>query len=146
MLRKITAPVFTIVIVALFLLSFSSSSANGLRKAPQPLAATPKPDCSKTTDADIVKAIKEQLQADPDIAPEMIHLNVSVKKKKVKLEGWLSDEKLISKAVAIAKKSPCVKKVISTVKEQAGGISCGPGLKPCGGACIDKASACNIGN
>ena len=145
MLRKSVTLVFTIVVVALFLLSFSSLAANGLRKETKPIAATPKPDCSKTSNADIVKAIKEHLQADPDLAPEMSHLNVSVKKKTVKLEGWLSDKTLIAKAVAIARKSHCVKKVIDKLKEQ-GGTVCGPGQRPCNGFCIDKSSACNSGN
>ena len=144
MLKKSVIPVFTIVVVALFFWSFSSLAANGLGKATEPTIITLKPNCSKVSSADMVKAIKEQWQADPDIAPEMKHLNVSVKRRIVKLEGWLSDEKLISKAVALAKSSQCVKKVISKLKEQGGG-SCGPGQKPCGGACIDKSSSCNIG-
>ena len=99
--------------------------------------------CSKTTDAEIVAAIKAQFEADPEIKDQMRHINVSVKKRVVKLEGWLDGKASVAKAVALAKKTKCVKSVVSRLKEKGGG-SCGAGLRPCGDGCIDRRSICNI--
>ena len=99
--------------------------------------------CSKTTDAEIVQAIKQQFETDAEIKYQMRHLNISVKKRAVTLEGWLDGKALIDRAVAVARKTRCVKKVTSRLKETGGG-SCGPGLKPCGDTCIDVRSACTI--
>lgn len=108
-------------------------------------AAFAQTDCSKTTDAEIVAAIKAQFEADAEIKDQMQHVNISVKKRVVTLEGWLDGKKLIAKAVALAKKTNCVKRVKSRLKENGGG-SCGPGQRPCGGICIDRQSECTIEN
>ena len=100
--------------------------------------------CSKMTDAEIVQAIKASFEADTEIKDQMRHVNISVKKRTVTLEGWLDGKALIAKAVAIVKKTKCVKKVVSRLKENGGG-SCGPGLKPCGDTCINQKSECTIG-
>ena len=107
-------------------------------------AAFAQTSCSKTTDAEIVAAIKAQFEADAEIKDQMRHLNISVKKRVVTLEGWLDGKALIDKAVALAKKTTCVKKVTSKLKEKGGG-SCGPGQRPCGDTCIDRRSECTIG-
>ncbi len=99
--------------------------------------------CAKTTDAQIVEAIKQQFEADAEIKDQMRHLNVSVKKRAVTLEGWLGSKALIDKAVAIVRKTKCVIKTVSRLKERGGG-SCGPGQKPCGDICISEKSACTI--
>lgn len=51
--------------------------------------------CSKTTNAEIVAAIKAQFEADPDIKTQMQHVNISVKKRVVTLEGWLDGKELV---------------------------------------------------
>ena len=99
--------------------------------------------CSKTTDAEIVAAIKAQFEADAEIKTQMQHVNISVKKRYVKLEGWLDGKALVDKAIALAKTVKCVKRVTSKLKESGGG-SCGPGQRPCGGTCIDRRSECTI--
>lgn len=101
--------------------------------------------CSKTSDAEIVQAIKQQFEADAEIKDQMRHLNVSVKKRTVTLEGWLNGAALVAKAVGIARKTKCAKKTVSLLKETGGG-SCGPGQKPCGDTCIDQRSICTIGS
>jgi hypothetical protein len=73
----------------------------------------------------------------------MSHVNVSVKNRVVKLEGWLDGAAAVAEAVNIAKKIKCVKRVTSKLKPKGGG-SCGAGLKPCGDTCIDKDSTCTI--
>lgn len=147
MLKKTVAPVLTILLLMMFLLSFGSLASNDFAETntQNQNATTSKLNCSKMPDADIVKAIKEQFQADADISANMNHLNVSVKNRAVKLEGWIGENALILKAISIAKKTQCVKKVTSKLKESGHG-TCGPGLKPCGETCIDKTSDCNIGN
>lgn len=101
--------------------------------------------CSKTTNANIVAAIKAQFEADPEIKEQMRHVNISVKKRIVRLEGWLDGKVLMDKAVALAKSANCVKKVINLLKESGGG-SCGAGQRPCGDSCIDRRSECMILN
>ena len=101
--------------------------------------------CSKTTNANIVAAIKAQFEADPEIKEQMRHVNISVKKRIVRLEGWLDGKVLTDKAVALAKSASCVKKVINLLKESGGG-SCGAGQRPCGDSCIDRRSECMILN
>ena len=95
--------------------------------------------------AEIVQAIKLQFEADAEIKAQMRHVNISVKKRTVTLEGWLDDTSLIAKAKTIVKKTKCVKKVFSRLKENGGG-SCGPGMKPCGETCIAEKSDCTIGS
>ena len=106
-------------------------------------AAQAQTGCAKTTDAELVQAIKQQFEADAEIKEQMRHLNVSVKKRVVTLEGWLGNKALIDKAKAIVMKTKCVRKVVSRLKESGGG-SCGPGLKPCGDTCISAKSQCTI--
>jgi len=100
--------------------------------------------CSKTTDAEIVQAIKQQFEADAAIKDQMRHVNISVKKRRVTLEGWLDGKALVAKAAAIARKTKCARSVVSRLKTNGGG-SCGPGQKPCGDTCIDRRSSCTIG-
>ena len=107
-------------------------------------AAFAQTGCSKTTDAEIVQAIKQQFEADAGIKDQMRHVNISVKKRRVTLEGWLDGNALVVKAVALARKTKCVKGVVSRLKTSGGG-SCGPGQKPCGDTCISERSECTIG-
>lgn len=99
--------------------------------------------CSKTTDAEFVAAVKAQFETDAEIKAQMRHVNVSVKNRRVTLEGWLDGKALVSKAVALARKTKCVRKVDNRLKETGGG-SCGPGQKPCGDICIDARTECTI--
>ena len=108
-------------------------------------AAFAQTGCSKTTNANIVAAIKAQFEADPEIKAQMRHINVSVKKRVVRLEGWLDGKASIDKAVALAKTAKCIKKVINLLKENGGG-SCGAGQRVCGDTCIDRRSECTISN
>jgi len=108
-------------------------------------AAFAQTGCSKTTDAEIVQAIKQQFEADAGIKDQMRHVNISVKKRRVTLEGWLDGNALVVKAVALARKTKCVKGVVSRLKTSGGG-SCGPGQKPCGDTYISERSECTIGN
>jgi osmotically-inducible protein OsmY len=106
-------------------------------------AATAQTGCSKTTDEEIVRTIRQQFETDAEIKDQMRHVNVSVRKRVVTLEGWLNGKALVDKAKAMVRKTRCVKKVVSRLKNNGGG-TCGPGLKPCGDTCIDVRSKCTI--
>lgn len=141
MLRKSTARFTAIVFALTLFLSFEATASNGNTK---PKAKkTSQTSCATTTNDSIVKAIQDQLAAETDIKDQMRHINVSVKNRTVTLEGWLDGKAAVTKAITLSKKTKCVKKVISKLKERGGG-SCGPGLRPCGDTCIDRRSACNI--
>ena len=143
MLKKSTARIITVIFALTLFLSVNVSASDKDKKSKVGKVKISQNDCSKTTDADIVQAIKEQFEADSEIKDQMSHINVSVKKRIVTLEGWLDGKAAVDKAVAMVKKTNCVKKVSSKLKEKGGG-SCGPGQKPCGDTCIDKNSACTI--
>ena len=145
MLKKSTVRIIAIAFALILFASFNSFASIGDKKAKTWKTKTHQTSCSKTKDADIVKAIQEQLAADSAIKDQMRHINVSVKKRTVTLEGWLDGKESVAKAVALAKKTKCVKRVISRLKEKGGG-SCGAGLRPCGDTCIDRRSECTILN
>ncbi len=145
MLNKSNVQNAVVAFLLTLFLSFGALAANGDAKSKTKKAKTSQTSCSKTSDADIVKAIKEQFAADTDFQDQMRHLNVSVKKRIVTLEGWVDGKERVAKATAIAKRSSCVRKLISRLRESGGG-SCGAGQRPCGDTCIDKRSVCNIGN
>jgi osmotically-inducible protein OsmY len=143
MLKKSTAQIVAIMFVLTLFLSVNASASTKDRKTKIRKAKVSQTGCSKTPDADLVQAIKEKFQADAEIKDQMQHVNISVKKQGVTLEGWLDGKETVTKAVAIAKKTNCVKKLTSRLKEKGGG-SCGPGQRQCGDICIDKTSACTI--
>ncbi len=143
MIKKSTVQIIMTAFVLILFSSISATAAGSDKKVKAKKAAASQTNCSKTADADIVQAIKEQFEADTEIKDQMRHINVSVKKRVVTLEGWLDGKESVAKAVAFAKKTKCVKKVTSRLKEKGGG-SCGPGQRPCGDTCIDKQSPCTI--
>lgn len=146
MIKKSTVQIFVIAFVVMLFSSVSTmAAATGDKKVKAKKAAASQTGCSKTTDADLVQTIKEKFAADADIKDQMRHVNVSVKGRRVTLEGWLDGKEMVAKAVALVKKTKCVRSVISRLKENGTG-SCGAGQKPCGDSCIDRRSVCNIDN
>ena len=141
MLKKSIAQIIAMVFVMTLFVSFDASAKIGVQKAGAAKTFASQTNCSKTTDDDLVKTITENLKA--EFADQMSHVNVSVKNRVVKLEGWLDGKAATNKAFAIAKKTKCVKTVVNKLKTTGGG-SCGAGLKPCGDTCIDKNSPCTI--
>jgi len=105
-------------------------------------ASAQKIDCSKMTDADIVKAIYDKIKVKYD--SQIIHINVRVKEKVVTLEGWATTKGVRKEIEKYVKKIKCVKK--PPVNNLAVSISggCGPGTKKCGGTCIPEEETCNI--
>lgn len=141
MLKKLTVRIITTAFVVML---FSSiGAASGDEKAQIKKEPASQTNCAKTTDEDLVKTIREKLEAVAEFKDQMQHVNISVNKRVVTLEGWLDGKEAVAQAIALAKKTKCVKRVVSKLKEKGGG-SCGPGQKPCGDICIDKKSLCTI--
>ncbi len=143
MFKKSIARMILVIFALTLFISVGMSAPNKDKKRRTGKVKNSRTVCSKTTDADLIQAIKEKFAADPEIKDQMRHINVSVKKRVVKLEGWLDGQNSIIKAIVIAKKTKCVRRVISQLKENGSG-SCGAGQVPCGDTCIDKRSVCTI--
>ena len=102
-----------------------------------------KVDCSKKTDAQIVKEIYDQMKKKPSLEKQILHVNVRSKDGVVTLEGWTTTKKIKAEIVKIAGKIKCVKKPpINELADSPTG--CGPGQKRCGTICIPIEEECNI--
>jgi len=100
-----------------------------------------KTDCSKKTDTDVVLAIYEKIKV--KYADQIKHINVRFSNGVLTIEGWATTKEVKKDIEKMAKKTNCVKQVVSTLTIGKGG-GCGPGLKECGGICISEKEACNI--
>lgn len=98
-------------------------------------------DCSKTTDADLVKAVMKKISS--KFKKQMNHINVHVENGVVTLEGWTVTEKDKAKITELAQKVKCVKSVVNNLGIGIGG-GCDTGEKPCGDTCIPNNQTCNI--
>ena len=101
-----------------------------------------KTDCSKTTDAELVTAIYNKIKVKYE--SQINHINVRAKNGVVTVEGWATTKKVKEKIENYAKKTKCVKNVMSNNFLIAIGGGCGPGTKPCGNICIPADEDCNI--
>ena len=107
------------------------------------VSAQKKTDCTKTTDADIVKAIYDAMKKKGnDYDGQIIHVNVVSKDGVVTLQGWAKNEKTKKGIEKIARKIKCVKQVVNQLGD--GPVGCGPGQKRCGEICIGLEETCNI--
>ena len=114
-------------------------AAQGNQKPAKPA----RPDCSATTDADLIKAVQEKIKADPQFKDQLKQINVSSKGNVVTLDGWVKGPAAKNAAGKHAKSVPCVKKVVNNLGTRLK-VGCGPGQKQCGDICIDRDSDCNI--
>jgi hypothetical protein len=99
-------------------------------------------DCSKTTDADLVKSVMKKIGG--KYSKQMKHINVHVANGVVIIEGWAVTEKDKAKITELAQKVKCVKSVVNNLGIGTGG-GCDSGYKPCGETCIPNDQTCNIG-
>ena len=98
-------------------------------------------DCTKTTDADLVKSVSKKIYG--KYKKQKQRINVHVENGEVTIEGWVVAEADIAKITEIAQKIKCVKKVTNNlVVGKTGG--CGAGQKQCGEICIPNNQTCNI--
>ncbi len=105
------------------------------------VSAQSKPDCTKVTDKDIVKAVYEKIMT--KYAAQVNHINVRSSDGVVTIEGWVTTKKIKKEIEKWAKKVSCVKRVVNTLGVGAG-AGCGPGMKQCGDICIPEKETCNL--
>lgn len=98
-------------------------------------------DCSKTTDAEIVSAIYDKIEA--KYPALMKKINVRIDKGVVTLEGWVNLDEVKKDIKKLAKQVKCVKKIKNDLKVGIG-TGCGPGQKACGDICIGTTQTCNV--
>ena len=104
-------------------------------------ASAQKPDCTKVSDADLVKSVYAKIKT--KYAAQVRHINVRAASGVVTIEGWVTTKSVKKEIEKWAKKVSCVKKVVNTLTIGVGG-GCGPGMKQCGDICIPIKDACNI--
>ena len=105
------------------------------------VSAQRKTDCTKTTDAQIVKAVYDRMEK--KYSGQIIHINVTVTDGAVNLVGWATTEEAKMKIEKLVGKTKCVKSVTNNLTIGVGG-GCSPGTKSCGGTCIATTDTCNI--
>ncbi|GEM_PF-1480915 len=109
---------------------------------------------SDATDEKIVKAIQGKIVADARFNEQRRHINVSVKDRIVRLEGWVKGKAQVTSLVGLARNTKCVKSVMTTLPQRNGPPTillksskqsgqCGTGQQECCGICILKTSRCN---
>jgi hypothetical protein len=128
MMKKITMLKLTLAVLFLIVAGNPAVSANI-------------DDCTKTTDADLVKTVMKKING--KFKKQMNHINVHVENGVVFLEGWTVTEQDKAKITEIVQKVKCVKSVNNNLNIGTGG-GCGAGEKPCGETCIPIEQTCNI--
>ena len=104
-------------------------------------ASAQKVNCATRTDAETVTVIYNQIKAKH--SNHMRRVNVRIKDGVVTLEGWVAKKSIRSDIEKFAKKTACVKRVVTNIKIGAVG-GCPPGTKKCGDICIPEDETCNI--
>ena len=150
MSRRSTAR--TLVLVFSLALAFvvGSFAATPL-PAPQPNPDPQKADCSTATDADILKAVIENINKrfKAEEGKSQLHFTVSCKNGVVEIMGDAhginrKDPRGVRTIVTtVAQKTSCVKKVVTKRFTHEHPIKCAKTEKPCNGGCIDQAAECN---
>ena len=98
-------------------------------------------DCTKTTDAQIVSSVYQSIKV--KYSSEMPHVNVTSTNGVVTIRGYTTTKKAKKEIEKAAKKTACVKSVVSHLTVGSSG-GCGPGQKPCGETCIPVEETCTI--
>jgi osmotically-inducible protein OsmY len=124
-------------------LLFISAIAAQSDKKPAKPAPPPRVDCSKVTDADIIKEIQDKIKADPKFKDQLKRINVSSKDKVVTLNGWVKGQAAKNTVGKYAKSATCVKSVVNKLGARLT-VGCSPGQKPCGDICIDENADCHV--
>ncbi len=125
-------------------------AVHGLTSAPAPQPVPQKGDCSKMSDADIVKAVIENIKKrfTPEQVKTELHLNITCKDGVVEIMGDAhginrkDPREVRTRVTTIAEKTSCVKKVVTKHFTQDHPIKCEAGQKQCNGGCIDQKVEC----
>jgi hypothetical protein len=111
----------------------------------------------EATDEKIVKAIQGKIVADARFNEQRRHINVSSKGGVVTLEGWVKGKAQVTALTNMARKTECVKSVMTSLPQRNGppiillksskqSGQCGAGQKECCDGCILSTSRCNCLN
>lgn len=127
--------------------SFAAPVATPL---PAPLPNPQIADCSKATDADIVKAVIENINKrfKPEEIKNELHFSVTCKDGIVEISGDAhginrKDPRQVRTAITtIAQKTSCVKKVVTKHFTHEHPIKCAKTQKSCNGGCIEQNEEC----
>jgi hypothetical protein len=119
--------------------------------APQPNPDPQIADCSKATDADILRAVIENINKrfKPEEIKSELHLSITCKNGIVEIMGDAhginrKDPRGVRTTITnIAQKTSCVKNVVTKHFTHEHPIKCGKTEKQCNGGCIDQSAECN---
>ena len=117
--------------------------------APQPNPQ--KPDCSSASDADIVKAVVENIKKKfkEEQIKTQLHVNTTAKNGVVEISGDAhginrkNPREVRTRITTIARRTDCVKKVVTRHLTQDHPIKCTKAQKQCNGGCIEQNEQCN---
>jgi hypothetical protein len=132
---------------AVFLLVLSlmlSSLASPGGSTPQ--LSKPRYSSRRCEDRQIIKAIQKMIKADQQFDDQRKHINVDSKHRVIKLEGWVKGADAVAKVEKFAEETGCRASKVKNMLADHLIVNCGPGQKPCGDACIDQSSRCNLIN
>jgi hypothetical protein len=151
MSRKCTAGtvVFAFSLTLVFVLSSFGAPAAIPLPAPQPNPQ--KADCSSASDADIVKAVVENIKKKfkEEQIKTQLHVNISAKNGVVEISGDAhginrkNPREVRTRITTIARRTDCVKKVVTRHLTQDHPIKCTKAQKQCNGGCIEQNEQCN---
>ena len=144
--RKVTL----VSLLALFF-AVGSFAARGVTPPPAARPDPQSPDCSKMTDADIVKAVIENLKKrfSPEQVKTQLHLNITCKDGTVEIAGDAhginrkNPREVRTRVTTIAQKTSCVKKVVTKHFTEEHPIKCAKDQKQCNGGCVDANAECH---
>lgn len=153
MSRKSTVGTMVLVFSLGLFFVIGSFAAPGIMPLPV-LQPNPDPqiaDCSKATDADIVKAVIENISKrfKPEANKTQLHFSVTCKNGIVEISGDAhginrKDPRGVRTTVTtVARKTDCVKKVVTKHFTHEHPIKCAKTQKQCNGGCIDQNVECN---
>jgi hypothetical protein len=149
MSRRSTAGSLSLVFSLVFVFIAGSFCASPTTAFPIP--EPPLADCSKATDADILKAVIENINKrfKPEEVKSQLHFTVSCKNGVVEISGDAhginrKDPRQVRTTVTtIVQKTDCVKRVVTKHFTQEHPIKCAKTQKPCNGGCIEQSEECN---
>lgn len=132
-----------------FVVGSLAAPAAPLLPAPQPNPSVA--DCSTATDADIAKAVLENIKKKftPEQMKAQVHVNITCKNGIVEISGDAhginrkNPREVRTRITTIANKTDCVKKVVTKHLTQEHPIKCRKTQKQCNGGCIDQNEECN---
>ena len=151
MLRKSTAGKLMCAFMLALVFVAGSFARHVTVTLPAPQPNPQKADCSSASDADIVKAVVENIKKkfNAEQVKAQLHINITAKNGVVDISGDAhginrkNPREVRTRITTIARKTDCVKKVVTRHLTQDHPIKCTKTQKQCNGGCIDQNAQCN---